>query len=80
MLELIFKIAYFIDRQLVGVVICFCVTFTRSEDKWVWSKERKTDLVQTNSTKISIAKPILNDAAVSESSRKIDDQITRLFE
>lgn len=71
---------YFIDRQLVGIVICLCVTFTRSEDKWVWSKERKTDLVQTDSTKISVAKPILNDAAVSESSRKIDDQITRLFE
>lgn len=80
MSELTLETTYVTGRHIVGVVICVCVTLTRGDDKWVWSKERKSGLVTSDSTKISVAKPILNDVDASESSRKIDDQISRLFE
>ncbi|XKL64488.1 hypothetical protein PGB90_004574 [Kerria lacca] len=67
------------NYSLTVSFVVFLVAFATAEDKWIWSKEHKTGLVQTDTAKISIAKPILNDLVAESSRRKIDDDTARFF-
>ncbi|XP_065207913.1 uncharacterized protein LOC135836796 [Planococcus citri] len=58
------------------LILTLIITLTKSEDKWVWSKERK---VQSDATRITVAKPILNDVDVDSPRRKIDEELSRLL-
>lgn len=63
---------------MIVILVATVIAQSSAEEKWIWSKETKTGTIQSDTTKISVAKPILNDAQLG-SRRKIDDEQSRFL-
>ncbi|KAK7598170.1 hypothetical protein V9T40_006405 [Parthenolecanium corni] len=65
-------------NRVIVILVATVIAQSSAEEKWIWSKETKTGTIQSDTTKISVAKPILNDAQLG-SRRKIDDEQSRFL-